>query len=82
MKTILSHLRALLGRNENIFTGNFSLKSQMMIFLEEQMGVIFSTYSQALDVAPQLVSSNHLLENRALSKVIACFPAFAGTSAG
>lgn len=43
--------------------------------LEEQVVVISLVYSQALDAASQLVSSNHLLENPALSKVIACFPA-------
>lgn len=32
MKTILFHLGALLGRNENSFTWNFSLESQMMTF--------------------------------------------------
>lgn len=32
MNTILSHLYALLGKNENSVMGNFSVKSQMMIF--------------------------------------------------
>lgn len=64
-KTTPFHLRALLGRNENSFTWNFSLKKPNADFslLEEQMGVVFSPYSQASDPAPQLVSGHHLLGN-------------------
>lgn len=42
--------------------------------LEVQV-VISLVFSEALDAAPQPVSSNHLLGNPALLKVIACFPA-------